>query len=764
MVNEDTSKFLKILHGDHPVTFQTYDDDKERKLLTLATIRHGSITDHHAHLKRMNSKGAGVSVLINEGDGRGRSKENVVRVKVLVLDTDGAPLEPVIATGLTPHMIVESSPGKYHVYWMVSDCPLDQFENLQQRLAERFDGDKTITDYSRVMRIPGFYHMKGDPFQSRLIETHEDLPKYTVEQIDDGLELPELIEAVKPQKKPEKPVTSATQKKSSTLEQLQGALPYIDPQLLEYCQWRDVGFALKHGLGDDGFDMFQEWSLRDPVRFSEKANENFWEDIKGTTKTPVTVGYIYKLAKQHGWSPTPDYVEELNRDFFVTYDAGKTLVFRVRKDPIFNREVLDPFTFTDFRNLYSNKYVEDLSDEKEKKTLGAAWLEHTLRRQYYGLVMEPMKDVPGYYNLWRGYPIPPLQGSWDLMKEHILINLCGKDQKLFKYVMGWLANMVQNPGVQGQVALVLKGGRGTGKGVFGNCLCKIMGQHAQHVTHSKHVTSQFNAHLEDCIFLFADEAFFAGDKQAENQLKSMITEPTLTIERKGKDVKQVRNMLHILMASNNDWVVPAGPDERRYCVLNVSDARQQDHGYFRAIKEEMDAGGLSAMLYDLLNYDLSQFDVRVVPQTDALLDQKLQSLDPVSAWWYSRLEDGSLFADSMHWGPIPTQMLYDEFIRSATKTGGSFKPTNVSFGMKLKALLPGGVLPKKSMVRVLKHKDGETGPGKREAHYVIPSLDKCRKQFELIIRSPIRWYDEERDDAPSTLADILDDGDQGCAA
>jgi hypothetical protein len=45
------------------------------------------------------------------------------------------------------------------------------------------------------------------------------------------------------------------------------------------------------------------------------------------------------------------------------------------------------------------------------------------------------------------------------------------------------------------------------------------------------------------------------------------------------------------MASNNEWVVPASSDERRYFVLDVADERAQDHEYFQAILDEAKAGG-----------------------------------------------------------------------------------------------------------------------------------------------------------------------------
>jgi hypothetical protein len=81
-----------------------------------------------------------------------------------------------------------------------------------------------------------------------------------------------------------------------------------------------------------------------------------------------------------------------------------------------------------------------------------------------------------------------------------------------------------------------------------------------------------------------------------------------------------------MMASNNDWVVPAGLEERRFCVCDVSDKYMQDKKYFGKIYKQMDNGGIEAMLYDLENMDLSTFDIRTVPHTAGLFELKLLSI------------------------------------------------------------------------------------------------------------------------------------------
>lgn len=185
----DTRAFLDRLYKDNGskghVTFQTFADAKS------GTVKPKIIHLSSGFLDRLrieNESGAGIFVMVNGGDGRGRSIENVTHVRAVFVDLDGVDPQPVINAGLAPHIWVESSPGKYHAYWLVDDCPLDQFTPLQTALAARFDGDKAVKDLPRVMRLPGFFHLKGEPFQTRILEM-TDAESYTVAQIVEGLQL-----------------------------------------------------------------------------------------------------------------------------------------------------------------------------------------------------------------------------------------------------------------------------------------------------------------------------------------------------------------------------------------------------------------------------------------------------------------------------------------------------------------------------------------------------------------------------------------------
>lgn len=190
------ARFLTSLTGDAVHTFQTF-GEAGRKAGSLKRIVHGRFERQAVTLQSLNLKGAGVFVMVNRGDGKGRKSDNVTGARALFVDLDGAPIEPVLACSLPPRIVVQSSPGKWHAYWPTTDLPLDCFTDAQKALALRFDGDTTVHDRTRVMRLPGFLHHKGDPFQTRLIQA-EGRPVTWAEMVDafdlrDRMRLPDVI-------------------------------------------------------------------------------------------------------------------------------------------------------------------------------------------------------------------------------------------------------------------------------------------------------------------------------------------------------------------------------------------------------------------------------------------------------------------------------------------------------------------------------------------------------------------------------------------
>jgi hypothetical protein len=417
-------------------------------------------------------------------------------------------------------------------------------------------------------------------------------------------------------------------------------------------------------------------------------------------------------------------VDAINRDYALLLMGSRAVVVRERSDgPITDRvRFLTPEAF---RLLYANKF-------EGKATWANLWFSHPRRRTYAGVEFFPNPDgakgAPGYLNLYRGFEFEPSpEGKYDIFNDHLRTNVCNGDPELYQYVFGWFAHIVQRPRERIGTALVLRGPRGSGKTKVGEVFGSLFLAHYCLVDDPQRITGRFNSHMASCLLLQADEAVWAGDKTAEGRLKGLVTSEYQLIEVKGVDQVLSPNYVRLMMTSNEDWVVPAGKDERRFVVLNVDPRCAQHHEYFADMTDELDHGGRARLLYDLLHFDIAKVQLRQIPRTSALLEQKLSSMDSVEDWWKNRLDDGML-THSEPWSEVMTKdELYNDYVREAEKVGIYRRKTKEAFGKTLKELVPGlqPVRPR--------------GDGKRLQSYSIPPLEECRAAFEARLGQPIDW-------------------------
>lgn len=414
--------------------------------------------------------------------------------------------------------------------------------------------------------------------------------------------------------------------------------------------------------------------------------------------------------------------------------------------------------FQDFRNRYMNQSVMVGTDPKKGpiyKRLGDWWLEHENRRQYEGIVFSPGRDIPGQYNLWRGFTCAPRAGDCSLFLNHIRENICGGVKEYLDYLLGWMAMAVQQPARPGHTAIVLRGSQGVGKSFFAKTFGNLFGRHFMQVSDPKHLVGSFNAHQRDCVVLFGDEAFYAGDKRHEGVLKTLITEEHLQIERKGFDVETSPNYMHIILASNSSWVIPAGDHERRFFVLDVKDDVRQNSDYFKKIASQLSAGGNEALLHYLLNYDLSGFQVRSVPKTSALREQQSYSLSVECDWWLGILMQGHIFRGNDVWQDgVLTSQLQDHYLLHA-KTYHVFRPLSApALGTFLRKLCPGLEVVQRVRSMPVKNPDGSTSEvSARRRVYIFPSLQLCRDTWDEV-HGQVDWP-QEPDDGDSAPREVF---------
>lgn len=371
-------------------------------------------------------------------------------------------------------------------------------------------------------------------------------------------------------------------------------------------------------------------------------------------------------------------------------------------------------------------YPQVLQVGKKAKPLGAMWLQHPNRRFYNGLELAPNGSRnANYFNIWRGFTVEPKRGEWPLFREQLNL-VAGGNPDHARYIKKWMAETVQQPDRRIGIALAFRGLQGSGKSSFAIKFGELFGRHFQHLDSEQHLLGRFNAHLAEAIVVLADEAVWAGGKAGLGALKRMITEPTLNIEKKGIDLITVKNMLHMIAASNDEWVVPAGFDDRRFAIFDTDPKRLRDSKFFAAVEQELNNGGLAALLYDLLEFH-DDIDLKDIPETTARTEQKEMTADVKFQWWFDVLTEGTwwweLRPDGLAEGEVavPRETVFGSYVAACKVVSrGRTDGLMGHLGRFLRKVLPPGY-PRE--VRTSSAKD-------RRRMWVFPSLDNCREAFK----------------------------------
>lgn len=301
----------------------------------------------------------------------------------------------------------------------------------------------------------------------------------------------------------------------------------------------------------------------------------------------------------------------------------------------------------DFRLGYDNERVTvGLTKDGQaiKKGKGTVWLEHPGRKTFDRIVFEPeAPEVPGLRNLWRGFPYQPVKGDCSLYLNHLRENVCLNDPEKYDYLIGWMSYAVKKPNKKGQAAIIITGEQGVGKNVAAEGFANLFIPHRYVASKADQIVGRFNGHMRGKSILIADESFFAGNHDHARILKGLITGTDLTVENKGVDIETVPNVLHLIILSNEPWVVRADPLERRYLALHCGNAHRKDNKYFKAIWKQLESGGYEALMFHLKHeIDIKDFEVRDVPHTDELRSQMIHSLDGVANLLHHFLVNGRI--------------------------------------------------------------------------------------------------------------------------
>ena len=339
--------------------------------------------------------------------------------------------------------------------------------------------------------------------------------------------------------------------------------------------------------------------------------------------------------------PKIDPLEELQKQFCQFLFGGKISIGRITEiEQISSGERVDEI------NMYSRldgKLLMQCALEKlpvncDVEQTIKMFMKHPDTLRYEQTSFSPKACPSNTLNYWVPPIIKPESGDFTKITHFLDTVICRRNKAVFMYLIMYLAHMWQKPEEKPGVAIVLLGGQGTGKGTFFQLLANIWTRTTLQVSSVEHIVGGFNAAMERNFIIIMDEALFSGDRRSMDRLKSMITEPTITIEQKYQPRRTVGSIHRFFAASNHQHFGNIEKDDRRFVFLRLSEERKADHKYFNDIHGAIsDATQLAAFASLLATLDITKFNIRSKPDTVELIEQKLQSLRGFERFWYEVL-------------------------------------------------------------------------------------------------------------------------------
>ncbi|MDO8729489.1 MAG: phage/plasmid primase, P4 family [bacterium] len=296
---QHTHQFKKFFHTNQKAYYQTI--NKKGRTIRNSEKIYGYLDKRNkARLIEANKEGLEIAMMINRGDGKGRSLGNVTEIVAVFADLDGGTktLKELLLLDIKPHLIVETSPGNFHVYWLVSGCAIERFKPVQQAIAKELGSDPAVCDASRVMRMPGTYNWKRDkPFLAKIVHLQKDAESIPINTfikkmgLDVSVKSDEVSEVDEVHRQPN---TKPANKKPPLEVEISRALNGISAD--DRWLWLQFGMAI-HSFDqtERGYRLWTDWS-RTSSKFDEKEQKRTWDAF--SVSGGINIGTLFHLANK----------------------------------------------------------------------------------------------------------------------------------------------------------------------------------------------------------------------------------------------------------------------------------------------------------------------------------------------------------------------------------------------------------------------------------------------------------------------------------
>jgi hypothetical protein len=530
---------------------------------------------------------------------------------------------------------------------------------------------------------------------------------------------------------------------STSLDHVKNMLDALKKDRVDnYDDWLNIGIILNNEFGDDGFELFNDFSKTSRKYKNEQDIRRYWQGFKQRTEgNRLTIGTLFHYLKTDNKTQYNklgnEYFESMKIDFSIEVPEDKTaryMDYKYRKDWTFNKELLiylkqrifyyekvenmwfvrdydsvtDKYSFLQIQDskLYNtNIYVETDCGRKELKTIIDLCLKLYLTIDevnfipFNNLYPSPKNILNLYHDNNDKYYNSALEidnGLIDCFLYHIREILSDGNEEVYNYVLNWVAHKVQKPHKKIKTALVLMSSdQGTGKSLFTEILNALTGDYVISTNIDKMMGGFNGSHSRKTVIIL-EELKQGLSNSTCDFLKDFITMDRITENEKFKVPINIPHQGDLIICSNNEHTLKLGETDRRYLISKVSNKKMNDIDYFNELADykEYSSDKFKHLYNYLMRLDISKFVPQRIPSTELKRELIEEQRDPTTLFVeYVNMQyykvDTTTFEntdepDIDKVDKITAINLYQRYTAFCKDNGITFILSNSSFGTKIK--------------------------------------------------------------------------------
>jgi hypothetical protein len=311
-----------------------------------------------------------------------------------------------------------------------------------------------------------------------------------------------------------------------------------------------------------------------------------------------------------------------------TKEFKSNILFTKIKHDILDKDTITTIKFNDeLVKIHVRTLIKDLS----------TFINNYDKVSFYPYGAKSIQNTPSnVFNVFTGFLYNYKE---DFKQDDKIINtfrnmykeiLCNNVEQSFNFELKKLAHMIQHPEVKSGAVSIFKAGQGVGKSFLLMFLMKyVFGKHLSITIYDqKQLTNKFNSHLMGKLFCILEEGVDLGNPADIAMFKGMIRAPEINIEYKGVNVfDAVDCCMNFFIATNSDYNRLLGEADERTANFNICNEKyKRNTKYFGEMSEILNNYNAGEQIFHYLaNIDLSDFDIRHVPENDEKLRKKINA-------------------------------------------------------------------------------------------------------------------------------------------